>query len=143
MRVSEKLADNWGKEQAHCQQNQEARRQSLSRAVPKRVEIVVRANVERSIHANSLVVNGNLVSKVYFPRLIVPTAAIMVAFVDFAIGLAILAVMMVWYRFAPGVEVLLLVMVPMTKTTTMDTTMCCIGFKTMKNIVRHIVIGKH
>ena len=58
--------------------------------------------------SNSLVANGNLVTKVYFPRLIVPTAAIMVAFVDFAIGLAILALMMVWYRFAPGPEVLLL-----------------------------------
>lgn len=58
--------------------------------------------------SNSLVANGNLVTKVYFPRLIVPTAAIMVAFVDFAIGLAILALMMVWYQFAPGPEVLLL-----------------------------------
>jgi lipopolysaccharide transport system permease protein len=58
--------------------------------------------------SNSLVTNGNLVTKVYFPRLIVPTAAIMVAFVDLAIGLAIMALMMVWYQFAPGPEVLLL-----------------------------------
>ncbi|CAA9520133.1 MAG: O-antigen export system, permease protein [uncultured Sphingomonas sp.] len=58
--------------------------------------------------SSSLVANGNLVTKVYFPRLIVPTAAIMVAFVDFAIGLAIMALMMVWYQFAPGPEVLLL-----------------------------------
>lgn len=58
--------------------------------------------------SNSLVANSNLISKVYFPRLIVPSAAIMVAFVDFAIGLAILALMMLWYRFAPGVELVFL-----------------------------------
>lgn len=58
--------------------------------------------------SNSLVANSNLVSKVYFPRLIVPTATILVAFIDFAIGLVILATMMVWYRFVPGPEVLLL-----------------------------------
>lgn len=57
VRVSEKLACNWDKEQAHCQQNLEARRQSLNRVVPKRVEMAVRANVERCTHANSLAVN--------------------------------------------------------------------------------------
>jgi lipopolysaccharide transport system permease protein len=49
----------------------------------------------------SLIGNTNLVSKVYFPRLIVPTAAIVAALVDFAIGLVILAAMMLWFRFAP------------------------------------------
>ncbi len=58
--------------------------------------------------ANSLVANASLVGKVYFPRLIVPTAAIIVAFVDFAIGFGILAAMMLWYGFLPGPEVFLL-----------------------------------
>jgi lipopolysaccharide transport system permease protein len=58
--------------------------------------------------SNSLVSNSNLVSKVYFPRLIVPTATIAAAFVDFFIGLLILAVIMIWYRFAPSWQILLL-----------------------------------
>jgi lipopolysaccharide transport system permease protein len=58
--------------------------------------------------ANSLIGNANLISKVYFPRLIVPTAAVVVAVVDFAIGFAILAALMVWYQFMPGIQILLL-----------------------------------
>jgi len=58
--------------------------------------------------SNSLVSNSNLVSKVYFPRLIVPTATIAAAFVDFFIGLLILVVMMIWYQFAPSWQILLL-----------------------------------
>ena len=58
--------------------------------------------------SNSLVANSNLISKVYFPRLIVPTAAVAVALVDFAISFLILAGMMVWYRFAPDWHILLL-----------------------------------
>jgi lipopolysaccharide transport system permease protein len=52
--------------------------------------------------SNSLVNNANLISKVYFPRLIVPTATVVVAFVDFLITFALLMVLMVWYRFMPG-----------------------------------------
>lgn len=58
--------------------------------------------------SNSMIGNANLVSKVYFPRLIVPTATVIVAFVDFFIGLAILGAMMVWYQFTPGLEIVLL-----------------------------------
>src|ERR1700724_2630700 len=58
--------------------------------------------------SNSLIGNANLISKVYFPRLIVPVAAVMVAFVDFVISFAILAGLMVWYRFVPGWQLLLL-----------------------------------
>ena len=52
--------------------------------------------------SNSLVNNANLISKVYFPRLIVPTATVVVAFVDFLITFAMLALLMAWYRFLPG-----------------------------------------
>lgn len=58
--------------------------------------------------ANSLITNVNLISKVYFPRLIVPTAAIIVGFVDLFIGFGVLAVMMAWYRFPPSVQIVLL-----------------------------------
>ena len=58
--------------------------------------------------SNSVVANGNLISKVYFPRLIIPTATIAVAFVDFLIGLCILALLMLGYQYAPGWQMLLL-----------------------------------
>ena len=51
--------------------------------------------------ANSLVGNANLISKIYFPRLILPLSAVIVAFVDFAISLVILAGLMLWYGVAP------------------------------------------
>lgn len=51
--------------------------------------------------ANSLVGNANLISKIYFPRLILPASAVVVAFVDFAISLVILAGLMAWHGVAP------------------------------------------
>ncbi len=58
--------------------------------------------------SNSLVVNANLVSKVYFPRLIVPASSIIVALVDFGISCLILAALMAFYGFVPGPGVFLL-----------------------------------
>jgi lipopolysaccharide transport system permease protein len=58
--------------------------------------------------SNSLIGNANLISKVYFPRLIVPTAAVMVAFVDFLISFLILLGLMIWYDFLPGWQILTL-----------------------------------
>jgi lipopolysaccharide transport system permease protein len=58
--------------------------------------------------SNSLISNANLISKVYFPRLIVPLAAVMVAFVDFLISFTILIGLMVWYRFMPGWQIIVL-----------------------------------
>jgi lipopolysaccharide transport system permease protein len=58
--------------------------------------------------SNSLTNNANLISKVYFPRLIVPAATVVVAFVDFLISFGILAALMVWYQFIPGWQILLL-----------------------------------
>jgi lipopolysaccharide transport system permease protein len=52
--------------------------------------------------SNSLIGNANLISKVYFPRLIIPSSAVITSFVDFLISGAILAGLMVWYRFIPG-----------------------------------------
>jgi lipopolysaccharide transport system permease protein len=58
--------------------------------------------------SNSLVGNANLISKVYFPRLIVPMSAVGVAFVDFAINFMVLVAVMIWYQFLPGWQILLL-----------------------------------
>ena len=58
--------------------------------------------------AASLVGNANLITKVYFPRMIVPVAAVMVAFVDFLISFLLLIGMMVWYSFVPDWRILLL-----------------------------------
>src|ERR1700752_4766173 len=58
--------------------------------------------------SNSLINNTSLISKVYFPRLIVPIATIVVAFVDFLISFCILIVLMVWYRFLPDWRMLFL-----------------------------------
>ena len=58
--------------------------------------------------SNSLIGNSNLISKVYFPRLIVPASAVVVAFVDFLISFAILACLMVWYQFLPSWQILAL-----------------------------------
>jgi len=58
--------------------------------------------------SNSLVNNANLISKVYFPRLIVPTASVVVALVDFLISFSILVLMMAWYQFLPGWQILVL-----------------------------------
>lgn len=58
--------------------------------------------------SNSLIGNANLISKVYFPRLIVPSAAVVTSFIDFLISFLILVGMMIWYRFLPGWQILLL-----------------------------------
>jgi lipopolysaccharide transport system permease protein len=58
--------------------------------------------------ANSLVSNANLLSKVYFPRLIVPAAAVVVSLIDFLISFVILAALMLWYQYVPGWQILLL-----------------------------------
>jgi len=58
--------------------------------------------------ANSLIANSNLLTKVYFPRLIVPASTIIVCLIDFFIAFAILVVLMVAYQFMPSVRILLL-----------------------------------
>ncbi len=56
----------------------------------------------------SLVGNASLVSKVYFPRLLIPAAAIATAFADFLITLGLLALLMLWYGVPPGLPMLAL-----------------------------------
>jgi lipopolysaccharide transport system permease protein len=58
--------------------------------------------------SSSVVASANLISKVYFPRLIIPTAAVMVSFVDFLISFLILVGLMIWYAFIPSWKIILL-----------------------------------
>ena len=51
--------------------------------------------------SNSLIANANLLSKIYFPRIIMPTSSVIVGLVDFFISFVILAILMIWYQFIP------------------------------------------
>lgn len=57
---------------------------------------------------NSLVTNANLISKIYFPRLVVPATTIVTSFFDFLISASLMAVMMIYYRYLPPIQILLL-----------------------------------
>ena len=57
---------------------------------------------------NSLVGSSNLITKVYFPRLIVPAAAMLAGLVDFALAFLLFCVLMAYYRVMPTIHVLLL-----------------------------------
>lgn len=58
--------------------------------------------------SNSLIGNTNLISKVYFPRLIVPASSVITSMVDFAISFGILLVMLVIYQFLPPWQIIIL-----------------------------------
>ena len=58
--------------------------------------------------STSVIANSHLISKVYFPRMIVPLSTVVVALVDFLVSLVILVGLMVWYFYVPGWQILLL-----------------------------------
>jgi lipopolysaccharide transport system permease protein len=58
--------------------------------------------------SNSLITNSNLLSKIYFPRLILPTSSVIVGIVDFLISFVILIGLMVWFQFVPQWRILAL-----------------------------------
>lgn len=57
--------------------------------------------------ANSLINNQSIVSKVYFPRLILPLSYTLNNFVDFVIGTIILIILMIYYGYTPSLNILL------------------------------------
>ena len=57
---------------------------------------------------DSLISNAGMISKVYFPRLVIPASALIVSFVDFLISCVILVGLMIWYGFAPNLRMLTL-----------------------------------
>ena len=58
--------------------------------------------------SNSLIGNANLLSKVYFPRLIVPASSVITSFVDFLISFVLLLVLMAYYQYMPTWKILFL-----------------------------------
>lgn len=58
--------------------------------------------------SNSLIANAQMLGKVYFPRLIIPTSAVIVAIVDFLISFAIFIVLMLYHKVTPGIQILFL-----------------------------------
>lgn len=56
----------------------------------------------------SLITNNTLVGKVYFPRIIIPASSAVVALVDFVVNLVLLGLMMAWYGFMPGWQIVFL-----------------------------------
>ena len=56
--------------------------------------------------SNSLILNVNMITKIYFPRMIIPTSSLIVAFIDFLISFFILGILMVWYRFVPDWKII-------------------------------------
>jgi lipopolysaccharide transport system permease protein len=58
--------------------------------------------------SSSVVSNSNMISKVYFPRLIIPASAVIVSFIDFLISSVILLGLMLWYSFMPDWKILIL-----------------------------------
>lgn len=57
---------------------------------------------------NSLVSNSGMISKVYFPRLVVPISSVITSFVDFLISAVLMGMMMVYYGYMPGASILML-----------------------------------
>ncbi len=57
---------------------------------------------------NSLIGNSNMISKVYFPRLIIPASSVIVSFVDLLVSGLILGAVMIWYGYVPDLRILIL-----------------------------------
>ena len=57
---------------------------------------------------NSLVNNAGMISKVYFPRLVVPVSSVITSFADFLISAVLMVCMMIYYGYTPGPSILLL-----------------------------------
>jgi len=60
-----------------------------------------------SASGNSLVGSANLVTKVYFPRLIIPASASLAGLLDFFLAMLVMGGMMTYYRVVPGMGILL------------------------------------
>ena len=58
--------------------------------------------------SGSLIGNANLLTKVYFPRIIIPVSSIIVSLIDFVISLVIMAAIMIWYGYLPDWRVITL-----------------------------------
>jgi len=58
--------------------------------------------------SNSLIGNANMISKVYFPRLIIPSATVITSFIDFLVSLVLMFALMLYYQYMPGWQIVFL-----------------------------------
>ena len=58
--------------------------------------------------SNSLVDNTQLITKIYFPRIIIPISSVVTSFIDFLVSFAILILLMIYYQFAPSWNIIFL-----------------------------------
>lgn len=63
---------------------------------------------------NSLVGNTNLVTKVYFPRLFIPTSSCLAGLVNYSVAMSIIVLMMVYYKFVPNIKIIIVPLVVFT-----------------------------
>ena len=88
----------------------------------------------------SIVSNQSLISKVYFPRLIIPLAPVLAALVDFGIAFIVLIGMMFWYGIVPGPAVLLLpAFVLLAVAAALGVALLLAAVNTMYRDVQHVV----
>jgi lipopolysaccharide transport system permease protein len=64
-----------------------------------------------SVASESLIANAHLVSKVYFPRIIIPVSSVAISVVDHLVAFVLMAVLMLWYGMIPGWQIMLLPLV--------------------------------
>src|SRR2546423_7787867 len=58
--------------------------------------------------SNSLIGNANLISKIYFPRLIATTSSVIVSLIDLLISALLMAILLVWFRYVPPWKIITL-----------------------------------
>jgi len=98
-----------------------------------------------STASSSLVTSANLITKVYFPRLIIPIVSVLSGLVNFAVSCAVLALMMAWYHVSPSVLALPMIPVPILITILTATGVGCwlaaiyIQYRDVRHIVPFIV----
>jgi len=56
--------------------------------------------------SNSLILNANMISKIYFPRVIIPSSSVIVSFIDFMIAFVLLISLMLWYGYMPSWKIM-------------------------------------
>ncbi len=89
------------------------------------------------VASRSMVGSGNMISKIYFPRMIVPLSSIMASVVDFFIGFVILIGMMLFYRVTPTINILWLpLLILLTLVSALG-----VGFWTSALMVRYRDVG--
>jgi len=94
---------------------------------------------------NSLAANMQLVTKVYFPREVLPVSAVLVSAVDFVVSCSVLAALMIWFHVKPGwallfVPLLLVVQVIFTVAVSLALSMANVFYRDVKYLVEALVM---